>query len=73
MVLPDSYRQSQLAKLVQKFGLNQSQQIQWSLLDLALIHPTASAQKNYEQLEFVGDAVVRLATAEFLRDRKSVV
>ncbi|MGA1474139.1 MAG: ribonuclease III [Prochlorothrix sp.] len=67
MVLPDPYRQSQLAKLVQKFGLSQSQLIQWPPLDLALIHPTASAQSNYEQLEFVGDAVVRLATAEFLR------
>lgn len=68
MVLLDPYRQSQLAKLVQKLGLSQSQPIAWTLLDLALIHPTASAQNNYEQLEFVGDAVVRLATAEFLRE-----
>ncbi len=70
MVLPDHRRQSHLEQLVQHLGLSLSPQIhpiQWSLLDLALIHPTASATQNYEQLEFVGDAVVRLATADFLR------
>ena len=36
------------------------------LLDLALTHPSISRTHNYEQLEFVGDSVVRLATAELL-------
>jgi ribonuclease-3 len=40
--------------------------VQWSLLDLALTHPTISTTANYEQLEFLGDAVVRMAASEFL-------
>lgn len=60
------HRQHQLQNLVQKLGLSAQAPVHWSLLDLALTHPTVSAQANYEQLEFVGDAVVRLAVAEFL-------
>ncbi|MDV2994239.1 MAG: Ribonuclease 3 [Chroococcidiopsis sp. SAG 2025] len=59
-------RQKQLQSLVNKLGIPTSAQINWQLLDLALTHPTVSAQANYEQLEFVGDAVVRLAAAEVL-------
>ncbi|HEY9852302.1 MAG TPA: ribonuclease III [Leptolyngbyaceae cyanobacterium] len=60
-------RQKQLESLVQKLGLMPEKwPIKWQLLDLALTHPTFSPEANYEQLEFVGDAVVRLATAEFL-------
>lgn len=59
-------RQSQLESLVQKLGIPETASIKWQLLDLALTHPTFSAEANYEQLEFVGDAVVRLAAAEFL-------
>ncbi|HEY9847241.1 MAG TPA: ribonuclease III [Candidatus Caenarcaniphilales bacterium] len=66
MSLRDPRRQAQLRKLVEKLGLPEDSRIQWSLLDLALTHPTASAAANYEQLEFVGDAVMRLATIEFL-------
>jgi ribonuclease-3 len=66
MTLQYPRRQKQLQSLVQKLGLPEQAQIQWHLLDLALTHPTISATANYEQLEFVGDAVVRLATAVFL-------
>ena len=59
-------RQQQLKKLARKFGLSERTKINWSLLDLALTHPSASAIANYEQLEFVGDAAIRLAAAEFL-------
>ncbi|MBD2307591.1 ribonuclease III [Chroococcidiopsis sp. FACHB-1243] len=59
-------RQKQLQSLVNKLGISTSAQINWQLLDLALTHPTVSAQANYEQLEFVGDAVVRLVAAEVL-------
>ena len=59
-------RQKQLQALLDKLGVPAQSPIQWSLLDLALTHPTASTTDNYEQLEFVGDAVVRLAAAEFL-------
>jgi ribonuclease III len=62
----DPRRQQELQKLVQKLGLSADTPVNWSLLHLALTHPTASAQANYQQLEFVGDAVVRLAAAEFL-------
>lgn len=59
-------RQRQLEKLVQKLGMDENPPVQWSLLDLALTHPTVSPKANYEQLEFVGDAVIRMAVAEFL-------
>lgn len=59
------HRQKQLQSLIQKFGIADDS-IHWQLLDLALTHPTLSATENYEQLEFVGDAVIRLAAAELL-------
>lgn len=65
MALLYPHRQKQLQGLTQKLGIKQTE-IDWHLLDLALTHPTISANANYEQLEFVGDAVVRLVTAEFL-------
>ncbi len=52
--------------LVQKLGLPETAPVNWSLLDLALIHPSFSQETNYQQLEFVGDAVVRLVAAEVL-------
>ena len=58
-------RQQELVKLIDRLGLPQDTQIDWSLLDIALTHPTMGAP-NYEQLEFIGDAVVRLAASEFL-------
>ncbi|MBD3880855.1 ribonuclease III [Phormidium tenue FACHB-886] len=62
----ESRRQVQLRQFIQKLGLPQQAAVNWQLLDLALTHPTASATANYERLEFVGDAVVKLAAAEFL-------
>lgn len=59
-------RQQQLQQVIQRLGLPKTAPIQWELLDLALTHSTISAKANYEQLEFVGDAVVKLAAAEFL-------
>lgn len=69
MTVQYPHRQQQLRRLVQKFGLDETSPIEWSLLDLALTHASLSASANYEQLEFVGDAVVRLAAAEFLLER----
>lgn len=59
-------RKRQLQKLIQRLGLPDHLPIRWDLLDLALTHPTLSAEANYEQLEFVGDSVVRLAASELL-------
>jgi len=66
MVLQYSRRQKQLESLVQKLGLPSHASISWELLDRALTHSTVSTDANYEQLEFVGDAVIRLVAAEFL-------
>jgi ribonuclease-3 len=56
-------RQRQLESLVKKLGLSAETPVKWRLLDLALTHPTVSDSANYEHLEFVGDAVVRLVAA----------
>ncbi len=58
-------RKSELVKLMMRLGLPGDIQVSWSLLDIALIHPTMG-MPNYEQLEFIGDSVVRLAASEFL-------
>jgi ribonuclease III len=52
-------------RLRQQLGLPVDIQVNWSLLDIALTHPTMGTP-NYEQLEFIGDSVVRLAASEFL-------
>jgi ribonuclease-3 len=67
-MLDDARRQKELQTLVHKLGLAETGRVNWTLLNLALIHPSFSRDKNYQQLEFVGDAVVRLATAEVLRE-----
>jgi ribonuclease-3 len=66
MSFKDPRRHKQLEKFLQRLGLPEGVPIQWSLLDLALTHPTFSPTANYEQLEFIGDSVVRLAASEFL-------
>jgi ribonuclease-3 len=60
------HRQTQLNTLLRRLGLSANAAIDWSLLDLALTHPSQSPDRNYQQLEFVGDAVIRLAAAEVL-------
>lgn len=65
-MLEDPRRKQQLERLIVKLGLPASSPVNWQLLDTALIHPSISATQNYEQLEFVGDAVIRLVAAEIL-------
>ena len=45
------------------------QDVNWDLLDQALIHASASLDRNNERLEFLGDSVLRLAAAEFLMEQ----
>jgi ribonuclease III len=66
MTLHDPRRQRSLTQLMRTLGIDlASCQPDWQRLDRALTHATFSS-RNYEELEFVGDAVVRLAAAEFL-------
>jgi ribonuclease-3 len=64
----DPRRRKQLIQLLSKFGLTEIDSVNLSLIDLALTHPTISQVANYEQLEFVGDSVVRLISAEILME-----
>ncbi len=67
-MLEDPRRKKQLQQLTIKLGLPSTANVDWDLLDLALTHPSISATRNYEKLEFVGDAVIRLVAAELLRE-----
>jgi ribonuclease III len=60
-------RRKDLQLLLRKLGLAQPAQVDWVLLDQALIHASAISPENNEVLEFVGDAALRLATSEWLR------
>ncbi|MCW6036288.1 ribonuclease III [Spirulina subsalsa FACHB-351] len=64
--MKDQRREKQLQKLIQRLGLASDAPVNYRLLDLALTHPSVNKVANYEQLEFVGDAVVRLAASEVL-------
>ncbi len=64
--LPDPRRQRQLETLIQRLGLPATMPVDYRLLNRALTHSSVSATDNYEQLEFVGDAVVRLLASEVL-------
>jgi ribonuclease III len=68
-------RQRQLQKLMARLGLPEAAPVRWELLDLALTHPSLSTAENYEQLEFLGDAVLRLFVAQqmWTHDRSSTV
>lgn len=59
-------RKKQLTQFLLKLGLSDTTLVDLSLMDLALTHPSISRTANYEQLEFVGDSVIRLITAELL-------
>ncbi|MBE9221284.1 ribonuclease III [Cyanobacterium stanieri LEGE 03274] len=68
MTITDPRRRIELQKLLKKLGLTDLSQVNWTLLDTALTHSSFSHENNYEQLEFVGDAVVRLVAAELLKE-----
>ena len=63
----DSTRTKKLLELLRAIGLqdlNSSKLI--NLVDEALTHISARKGKNFERLEFLGDAVLRLAATEFI-------
>jgi ribonuclease III len=59
-------RQKHIEQLLNRLPLPHTRGVNWQLLDQALTHPTAGIGQDYEQLEFVGDAVVRLVSSQFL-------
>ncbi|MGK7925678.1 MAG: ribonuclease III [Spirulina sp.] len=65
----DPRRAKQLQTLVQKLGLSANVPVDYDLLDVALTHSSYDRDRNYEQLEFIGDAVVRLAASEILLEK----
>ena len=65
----DPRRQKQLQTLVQKLGLPANASVDYDLLDIALTHSSYDRDRNYEQLEFIGDSVVRLAASEILLEK----
>ena len=63
----DSTRTNKLLELLQTIGLQELNTTKLlSLVDEALIHISAGQSKNFERLEFLGDAVLRLAATEFI-------
>ncbi|XGB43026.1 MAG: ribonuclease III [Nodosilinea sp. LVE1205-7] len=57
----------QLQRCLQKLGLPEPIQVDWVRLDRALTHGSVDAKDNYEQLELLGDAVLKLAATEYLQ------
>jgi len=57
-----------LQTLIQRLQLSfrELKQTDWVILSTALTHTSAGLEVNHEELEFLGDAVLRLACAEFL-------
>lgn len=67
-IIQDHRRKVQLIKLLEKLPVNDLSRVRWDLLDIALTHPSISPKYNYEQLEFLGDAVIRLSCGELLME-----
>lgn len=72
----DPRRQRELIRLLERMGLEQSkleqvnpQGFDWLLIDRSLVHPSFSTTYNNDQLEFVGDSVLRLSVSLFLQER----
>ncbi len=61
-------RQQQLERLLHHLPLSDTTTVDWDLIDLAMTHTSFSEARNYDRLEFVGDAVVRMVVAQFLWD-----
>jgi ribonuclease-3 len=62
----DNRRIQELKTLLLKLGLTEHDAIDWDVLNRALTHVSVSPTDNYEKLEFLGDAVVRLLASEVL-------
>ncbi|MDX2270837.1 MAG: ribonuclease III [Cyanobacteriota bacterium] len=60
-------RRQALEKLLSRLGLSRyGEEVNWLLLDQALVHPSLDSQINNDRLEFLGDAVLRIVVTECL-------
>ncbi|MEM6501892.1 MAG: ribonuclease III [Cyanobacteria bacterium P01_C01_bin.89] len=59
-------RQAALQQLLEALCIETLPNPDWLLLDEALIHSSSSASRNYERLEFFGDAVLRMEASDYL-------
>ena len=68
-------RQLQLQQLLSRFALEplSPSGVDLTPLHEALCHSSAGLELNHEQMEFLGDAVLRLAAAEYLQDQKAAL
>lgn len=65
MIAPN--RQKELKQLLNRIQII-DREIDWDLLDQALIHPSFSTSYNNDYLEFFGDSVLRMVVVTFLRN-----
>ncbi|MEM6255588.1 MAG: ribonuclease III [Cyanobacteria bacterium P01_D01_bin.156] len=67
----NSQRHQELVTFAASLGLGNQEAIRWELLHQALVDISRSADHNNEVLEFLGDAALRLAAAEFLQETQA--
>ncbi|MEM9162635.1 MAG: ribonuclease III, partial [Cyanobacteria bacterium P01_F01_bin.4] len=60
----DPLRRQALESLLRRLGLSDMSSVQWALLHQSLVDISTSPDHNNQQLEFLGDATLRLAAAE---------
>jgi ribonuclease-3 len=72
----DPRRQRELLRLLDQMGLTATHlgkayhdKLNWHLLDQALVHPSFSTTYNNDQLEFIGDSVLKLSVSLFLGEQ----
>jgi ribonuclease-3 len=66
----DTVRRKHLVTFLNSLGLEPPAHADLAPLDEALTHTSAGLARNHERLEFLGDAVLRLAASEFLAEQR---
>jgi ribonuclease-3 len=69
----DAARRQLLLSFLTHLGLELPADGDLAALDEALTHTSAGLARNHERLEFLGDAVLRLAASEFLAEQRSTL
>ncbi|MEO1401111.1 MAG: ribonuclease III [Cyanobacteria bacterium J06635_1] len=64
----DPRRRQALGSFLRRLGLSDASSVRWELLHQSLVDISTAPAHNNQQLEFLGDAALRLAAAEFLRE-----